>query len=375
MKIKKQEQAIILAGIDINNMLGNKPNNKNKDGKPIISPPLRVPIDPFSLLSFSIYNEHSVLLTSDGSIMGIGDNRNGQIYSFIKKANYDHLIKFCIKDRSGNQLDPVSAVCCYSGTLYMLSKKKGSERQLVICDSYINRGNPVFLDIGNHHPVTLFGGCSNSAAICSKGEIIFISLNSVMNSPKAKIESVSLPDEEKASSVACCESSIVVLSSNNRVFSSRVSLNGKLEFSEVLELKGKEIVYISGVMEHILTVSKEGRVFGRGSNESGQLGLGKETKKAPSFVEISSLEGYDIKAAYAGVCHSLFETRDGKILSCGFNGNGELLLSSGPGEPVYLPTETAITEGATFCIVGNKLSIVFIDNGQPPNTPNMKIWH
>lgn len=91
------------------------------------------------------------------------------------------------------------------------------------------------------------------------------------------------------------------------------------------------------------------------------------------FTEILSLRGYEIRAAYAGCTHSLFETREGKILSCGSNLYGQLLLSNGPGGNVYLPIETAITEGASFCIAGEYISSVFIGNRPPLNTPNMRI--
>lgn len=106
----------------------------------------------------------------------------------------------------------------------MLSNSS-NERQLVLCYCEINEGDPVFLDIGDHQPVSLFRGWYYSAAIGSDGEVIFINPNSVKNSPNSPITVVSLPDGEKASSVACCNDSIVVLSSNGRVFTSPVKGN------------------------------------------------------------------------------------------------------------------------------------------------------
>lgn len=135
----------------------------------------------------------------------------------------------------------------------MFSKSNSSERQLVLCDKDINGGDPTFLDIGNHHPVALFGGCYHSAVIC----------DSIKNSPERRIESVYLPGGEKASSVACCFDSAV------------------------------------GFSRHILLVSKEGHVFGYGSNNYGQLGLGKDKEKSASFIKICSLILYEIRAAYA----------------------------------------------------------------------------
>ena len=370
---KQRKYDILVSGYDDDYGLGEKPNNKNKDGYGIIIPFVKLSFDPSSLLSYSIYRSSTVLVTSESSLKGIRFNEDGRITSSLPKTVIDHFTDFSINDDEGRHLDPVSAVCCGSGVLYMFSKKgSGKEMQLVLCDCDINDGSPVFLDIGNHQPVSLFGGRSHSATICSEGEVIFINRNSVKESPQTRISSVSLPDDEKASSVACCDNSVFVLSSTGRVFTSEVKEGSSLNFSEVLELKDEEIVCVSGKYEHCLAVSKEGRVFVRGSNWFGRLGLEKG-KRARSFIKISSLEGYEIISVSAGSFHSLFETREGKILSCGRNDCGQLLLNSGPGEDVYSPTETTITGGATFCIAGFDVSSVFIDRSPPANTPNRRI--
>ena len=376
-KRKTTTTTIIVGGDDEYNQLGEKPNNKNEDGTPVISPPLNLSLDSSSLLSYSVYCDHSVLVTRGGSLLGIGDNSDGRISSSLTKTEISQFTEFSIKDDSGRQLAPISAVCSQCGTLYMFSKISGDGRQLVYCDKDIKGGDPVFLDIGDEEPVSLFGGCLYAAAISDKGEVIFINRYAVKNSPNSRIAAVSLPEGEKASSVACLEDSVFVLSSNGRVFSSKIeSGSNVLRFSLVSELSGCKIVWVSGTRGHCLAVSKEGRVFGLGSNEDGRLGLGEETESVSSFTEISSLLGYEIRAAYAGFSHSLFETREGKILSCGSNFYGQLLLSSGPSkEKVYSPRETTITGGATFCIAGECLSSVFVGGYPPRNTPNMRMQH
>ena len=242
-----------------------------------------------------------------------------------------------------------------------------SRKQIVLYDQSIKGGHPVFLDIGDAQPVSLFGGHYHSAAISDKGEIIFINRDAVKKSPKSRISSICLPDEEKAVSVACCDDSVVALSSNGRVFSSEVQSDSCiLKFSSVAELTNQEIICMSGTNQYFLAVNKEGRVFGRGFNDYGQLGLGQKTKKVLTFTEISSLNKYKIRAAYAGDWHSLFETYEGKIIACGYNEYSQLLLNSNTQEIVYTPIETSITNSATFCIAGEYLSVVFI-GGEPPN--------
>ena len=105
-----------------------------------------------------------------------------------------------------------------------------------------------------------------------------------------------------------------------------------------------EIVCVSGTYNHCLAINKDGRVFGCRSNELGKLSLEKRIKSVSSFTEIESLIGHEIKAAYAGYNHSLFQTRESKILSCGSNYSAQLLINSKLGEKVYQPTETTLTK-------------------------------
>lgn len=322
-------------------------------------------------MSYSVCNEHSVVVTKSGSLLGIGNNSIGFISSSLKKEKINQFTEFSIKDKKGRQLTPVSAVCCGFSTLYMFSKVDRRWRQLVYCDCKINEGEPDFLDIGDEEPVSLFGQ-SHSAAISNRGEVIFINRDAVAFSPDSYVEAFSLPDGEKASRVACLNAFVFVLSSNGRVFSSSIIRRSReLYFSAVSEPDDEEIVCISGTFQHCLAVSKESPIFGFGSNEEGQLGLGEEIKRFSSFTEISSLDEYDIRAAYAGDDHSLFETREGKILSCGNNKHGQLLLGSPSRKNVYSPTETIITGNSTFCITANCMSAFFIGSKPPPNTPNI----
>ena len=364
---------IIVGGYDEYHQIGENPN-KNQNGNQVIYPPQNLPLDPSSLLSYSGYLDHCVAVTRSGSLSGVGDNRDGRICSLLGKSVINQITNFWINDCCGRRLVPVSAVCTLGGTLYMFTKSEGSGRQLVYCESEINGGTPVFLDIGRHEPVSLFGGRSYAAAICAEGEVIFINCHVVRNSPSSPIAASSLPGGEKAKMVAVLSKSVFALSSCGHVFASDVELKScVLKFSAVSELSGVEIVWLSGTSEHCFAVCSDGRVFGRGSNDSGKLGFSKETSSVPSFTEIWSLSSHKIRAAYAGCSHSLFETRDGKILACGFNYHNELLLSYSPSNCVYSPTEITITGGATFCIAGQMISAVFIGGEPPQNMPNRPV--
>lgn len=136
-------------------------------------------------------------------LQGVGNNSDGRISNSLAMEKIDQFTEFYIKDSKGFKLSPISVVCNEFRALYLFSKSNSSQKQLVYCDCNINDGDPVFLDIDNQEPVALFGGCKHVAAINNKGEVIFINRFSIIRSPGSKFTAVSLPNREKASSIAC----------------------------------------------------------------------------------------------------------------------------------------------------------------------------
>ena len=106
-------------------------------------------------------------------------------------------------------------------------------------------------------------------------------------SPLSQIQLMFLPNSEKAICIGCCDTFVIALSSSGRVYESKLTIDTKSTFSEVFELKGFKFIDVSGAYTHCLAVTNDGRVFGRGSNLSGQLGLGKEIEKSVVFLSVS----------------------------------------------------------------------------------------
>lgn len=355
--------------------LGEGSNNEVKDlfgQDSIISPPLESHLDISSILSFSVYLYYSILITRDGKMQAIGSNSNGEISKSINQTKLVHYTNFEIKDSQGRICTPISALCGFKYSLYIISTPDNRTR-LVYSYDFINEQYPLFLNIGDSNPISIFGGENNSAAIDTKGRIIFIPYKLISESPNTQLKAISLPGGIKAVSVSCCNDIIIALGTNGKLYESPVQDLSIPTFSEVSQFQNSEIIEISGISDHCFAVNKEGEVFGRGSNIYGRLGLDQQTDDVENFVEISSLKKFKISEAYAGFNHSLFRTNDGKILACGANMNGELLLDGGPSEDnVFDPIETTIKSDACFCIAGCYLSAVFIGNC-PPNCPNKKI--
>lgn len=134
-------------------------NRKSKDIHQIIHFPVNSLLGQFSFLS----------VTRSGSMKGVGYNSYGRITSSLSKTNISQFTEFSMNNGSSRPLAPVLAFCTLCGTLCMFTKSCERGIQLVYVDKDINRGTPVFLDIGNHERVSFFGRYSHSASICANG--------------------------------------------------------------------------------------------------------------------------------------------------------------------------------------------------------------
>lgn len=350
-------------------------SNTDSPYEPCISPPLLSHINVHLLQSYSVFSNHSVMITKEGDAFGVGSNENGQIIEGLSNQVHEKEKHFEIFDFYGNQCQIISAVCGHDYTLYLVSSESFPNNQLVYVYSGENNNRPLFLNINGRNPICLYGGWKTSAAIDSE-EGLFVITKSVFKSPNHSIKRSFLPKNEQVISVACCNTFVVVATSSGRVFGSSLEeleagKTSRLVFSPVTELEDEEIIEVSGTVETCLAVSKEGRVFGLGSNEWGQIGLGTTRRLSSKFTLITSLRNYNIISASAGCFHSLFVTSHGKVLACGNNGCGQLNLRKGASRDMeYVPVESMIKNGCRFCIAGNNLSVFFVDCEPPQFTPN-----
>lgn len=366
---------LIVCGRNEYKQLGENANSIDVDGSPIIFPPCKSHLDISTLLSYSIYSSHLVWITKDQKAFAIGFNSVNKICSTLPSGKIDKDTEIKFLDTKGRQCNFLSAVCGTYYTLYLISPQYDNKSpQLALVYQGENNGRPLFLNIGNSHPVELFGGRLNAAAIDSKGSILIIT-DIVFKSPLSPIKPSCLPNNERAICLGCCDDFIIALSSSGKVYECDISNKSNIStFSEVTELKNINCIHVSGAFTHCFVVTKDGHVYGRGSNENGKLGLGQSVKKVDKFTEISSLNDKKIIQASAGRFHSLFLCNEGKIYGCGLNNAGSLMLKSGNSINVtFLPIETSITSGATYCFAGNCLSTVIIGPDIPPNLPNYTI--
>lgn len=360
---------IKVSGENKNHQLGVESNNKSINGSQIVCPPDNLKLDVSSLLSISTYCNHTVWVTRDGKVHAIGDNTLFKISKTLPESDIKESSTFEIFDSEGKSTTVLSAVCGIKYTLYLIQSNDLTKSIQLAYSNASNKQNPVFLNISGRNPVALFGGYSTSAAIDSNGEIIIIN-------DESSVQFFSLPNNEKSVQLACGSKYIFSLSSDGHVFMSHLkSDSNEFEpFIEVSELRKTNIIQIAGTHNHFFAISDDGIVYCRGHNSSGCLGAGRGIDKSKKFVQVTSLLNCKIKNAFAGLDHSLFQTKDGKIIACGNNCYGELPLTGGPNDDdIFLPVDTDITSDASLCIAGEHLTVVFVGCEAPPNIPNKKV--
>lgn len=348
---------------------------KNKDDSFIssinetISPPIELDLDTSLISSYSVNYSYAVMITKNGEIFVKGKNINDIINSSQSTEIIHEFTKIEIKDVDNNLLYPISVYCGRNFILYLAStKKNGGKNCLIICTENMKWHPPIILNIGNTNPVAIFGGMNSGGSIDSEGNIIFIS-EKIIGSPYTEIKPLKLPDNEKAVSIAFTDKKLLSLSSNGKLYIAEINRGDSFNylpvkeiiFHSIKELEGINIVSISGYHNDYLAVSDEYKVYGYGCNYNESLGIPDYNSSIPKFELITSLQQYKIISACI------------KVLACGKNSYGELLLSQGKSkDKICLPIETVVDSGATYCIARDNISAIFV-NFDAPNCPNRTI--
>jgi len=120
---------------------------------------------------------------------------------------------------------------------------------------------------------------------------------------------------------------------------------------------------------HTLFLTEDGRVYGCGRNYHGALGstVNNNTETAnPIPTQITNIIGsLNIVGIAAGGGHSLFLTHDGKVYGCGSNGSGELGRAVSDINPI--PTQITTTIGSLNIVqvaAGGSASLFLTDGGR-----------
>lgn len=325
-----------------------------------------------SILCFTKCWYNIVIITDDCKALAMGDNERGEISVLLPREEINNFVPLDFKDKNGNLWYPISAVCGLDYTLYMVSNVPyGFKKRLIYSARKLKAKFPLFLNIEKVNPIALFGGIYNCAAIDTEGAILYIPI-STRKKPQKLIKPIFLPNNEKAVSLACGEETLYVLSHSGKIFISNGAKGKKHKFIQIVEMSKINIVQLSGISNHFIALSNEGKIFVCGSNYDYRLGLGYDNGHVDDFTEISTLTKHRISNVYAGWCHSLFQTVEGKLFAAGDHNNINNIIDKDAHYESYAPHETTIKSGACFCIPEFHESAIFF-GFNPKMCPNKTV--
>ncbi|MCF7808221.1 MAG: choice-of-anchor D domain-containing protein [Candidatus Marinimicrobia bacterium] len=135
-------------------------------------------------------------------------------------------------------------------------------------------------------------------------------------------------------------------------------------------LAGKTITAISGGLYHSLVLDSDGKVYGWGSNNVGQLGTGSTSQAVTVPVAVSTaglLEGKTVEAIAAGFYHSIALASDNTLYTWGDNSVGQLGdgTTSSSLVPIAVTMDGALAGKAIVAIAaGLNYSLVLTGSGE-----------
>lgn len=291
--------------------------------------------------------------------MVIGSNSK----NIIKKSEddkYDEWKKIILNSNI------LAAACGSCFTLYR------SQKFLTLQWEGKNNGDPFYIKAPS---LSIFSGDQTAAVICSDSVILFSKemitqvppLAEVLKPIRCSIKIV------KPVQIACLENSFIALFTDYALYEFTISNNDIQQFKLIPEVSSISFTYLSGTSNHCIAIAKDGRIYARGQNLYGQLGIGSNKDQGDNFVLLKPFTKNKIVAAFAGYRHSLFLDNQGAVFACGSNEYGELLFKDRSDTIVTSSLPTVITNGAALYIAGKNLSVVFIGQDPPPNSPNQQV--
>ena len=96
------------------------------------------------------------------------------------------------------------------------------------------------------------------------------------------------------------------------------------EMKKSVVLQGVRIVEVAAGFAHMVVVSDMGRVYSWGYNAMAQLGTVTSSDIQRTPILIGTLKEHNIIKASCGLCHSVFLSSKGDVLTCGKGDNGRL---------------------------------------------------
>ncbi|KAF0852570.1 mitochondrial regulator_of_chromosome_condensation_(RCC1)_repeat- containing_protein [Andalucia godoyi] len=131
------------------------------------------------------------------------------------------------------------------------------------------------------------------------------------------------------------------------------------------DIGGRKVWRVASGAHHCIFLTRDGLVYGLGSNAHGQLGLGKSKKYASVPTLVASLSSHAVIDIACGYFHTILLTTSQQVFVCGWNKYGQCVRPSSNAEYIFEPTwiPTLDSLGIHAMAAGSLHSVFATDRG------------
>ena len=368
-----------------NGQLGTGDNNSQTILTPMTSMPVGKTPDAISCGGY-----HTIVLMTDGTVYGTGDNYDGELGTGNSGYNTNILTQMTTVPE-GKTPDAISCgdnhtiVLMTDGTVF--GTGYNYQGQLGIGTYYNSTSTLTQMTIGDGStPVT-----DVKAISCGGYYTIVLKLNGTVygtgdyNNTYTLTPITSVPVGKTPDAISCGDSHTIVLMTDGTVFGTGANYDGQLgngdfdnNTTTLTQMKignanitNVKAISCGGYYTMVLINDISGTVYGTGDNYDGQLGTGSTSGSQTTLTLITSIpEEKTPLAISCGKYHSIVLMNDGSVYGTGENYNGELGTGDDDNNKTTL-TRMTISDGEGSIPVtnvkaiasGNSYTIVLMEDG------------
>jgi len=288
-------------------------------------------------------NTHTIVLMSDGTIFGTGNNSNGHLGT----GNTTQQTSLTQMTNSTGKT-PTQIACGINHTIVLMSDGTifgtgnngqgslgtGNTTQQTSLTQMTNSTGKTPLQIisgvsSYHTIVRMTDGTSFATGINNEGQL-GVGNTTQQNS----LTQMNIPAGKTISQFGCGDRHTVALMSDGTIFGAGTNSNGQLGLlvsrflSNLPTLPvGKIPFQVACGNTHAIVLMTDGTIFGTGNNGSGQLGTGNTTTQS-SLTQMTIPVGKTPFQIASGSNHTIVLMSDGTIFSTGSNSDGQLGLGN-----------------------------------------------
>jgi len=337
--------------------------------------------------SIACGTNHTVFLTNDGKVYSCGWNDYGQLglgntTTQTTPQPISTLNSLTISAIAGGEH---TVFLTNDGKVYSCGRDTIDGLPAGLLGRTVDETNPssvpsqITTNIGPLTITAIACGVSHTIFLTNEGKVYScgrngsgqLGLGNTTNQPTP--EPISTLNSFTITAIACGEFHTVFLTNEGKVYSCGNNGSGQLGRtvdttnpssvpSIIPTLNSFTISAIACGREYTVFLTNEGKVYSCGWNNFGQLGRTVDTTNPSSVPSIiPTLNSFTITAIACGREHTVFLTNDGKVYSCGWNGNGQLGLGNSTNQPTPQPISTlnSLTISAIAC---GEYHTVFLTN-------------